>query len=500
MSLRFKLILGFVAVAALAALVGVVGIVSLSTIRAADDLSYNNGTVSLGVVIDLTTSYSDVRVGSRDAALSIDEAGNKAAFELFSRGVAGVEKALKDYQTGFSNEEDRANFAVLQTSWDAYITLARATMDLAMANKNAEANASMRTPEGKAAAGNLRAILTKMTAFNIDFANTLYKNNRGLTDTSILLMSVVLGAAVFLSLLLGLLLSGSILKILGHIVAQTETVKIGVAQVSSTSEELASGSSEQASSVEQVSASVEELTATIRQNADNASQTEKIAGKSAQDAKESGDAVRQTVQAMKDISDRVIVIQEIARQTNLLSLNAAIEAARAGEHGRGFAVVANEVQKLAERSQEAARNIETLSKSSVAVAEQAGLMLDRLVPDIQRTSDLVTEINAASAEQAGGVQQINTAIQQLNGVVQENASSAEELASTAEELSGQAVAMREAVLFLQTGKRDRVSGQRGEGRRPASRGPKTPGKDQALHGPKITLGAGDQEDNDFERY
>jgi methyl-accepting chemotaxis protein len=237
------------------------------------------------------------------------------------------------------------------------------------------------------------------------------------------------------------------------VVRGTDTVTIGIGQVSTSSQALSQGSSEQAANLEEILASVEELSSTIQQNADNASQTEKIAGKSAIDARTGGDAVKQTVQAMRNISERVLVIQEIARQTNLLSLNAAIEAARAGEHGRGFAVVANEVQKLAERSQTAAREIEGLSKSSLAVADDAGRLLEQLVPDIQRTADLVVEIHAASAEQSAGVAQINAAVQQLNSVVQGNASSSEELASTAEELSSQASAMRESVLFLKTGRR-----------------------------------------------
>ncbi|HWR98702.1 MAG TPA: methyl-accepting chemotaxis protein [Candidatus Methanoperedens sp.] len=218
----------------------------------------------------------------------------------------------------------------------------------------------------------------------------------------------------------------------------SENVAGGSQELASSAEEMSQGSSEQAGSVEEVSASMEQMVSNIQQNADNAQQTEKIAQKAADDAREGGKAVVQTVTAMKEIASKITIIEEIARQTNLLALNAAIEAARAGEHGRGFAVVASEVRKLAERSQAAAGEIRTLSGTSVQVAEQAGAMLARLVPDIQRTAELVMEINGSCKEQNEGAGQVNKAIQQLDQVVQQNAGAAEQMSSTAEQLSSQA--------------------------------------------------------------
>ncbi|TSK08662.1 MAG: HAMP domain-containing protein [Geobacter sp.] len=227
-----------------------------------------------------------------------------------------------------------------------------------------------------------------------------------------------------------------------------DNVASGSQELSSSSEQMSQGASEQAAAAEEVSSSMEEMTSNIRQNADNALQTEKIASKSAKDAKEGGEAVTHTVSAMKEIAGKISIIEEIARQTNLLALNAAIEAARAGEHGKGFAVVASEVRKLAERSQKAAAEISDLSSSSVEIAERAGDMLNRMVPDIQKTAELVMEISAACREQDTGAEQINKAIQQLDQIIQQNASAAEEMSSTAEELSSQAEQLQDVIGFF----------------------------------------------------
>jgi methyl-accepting chemotaxis protein len=221
--------------------------------------------------------------------------------------------------------------------------------------------------------------------------------------------------------------------------------------ISTASVQLSSGASTQAASAEEASASMEEMVSNIKQNADNAQQTDKIANKSAKDAQESGRAVVEAVTAMKEIASKISIIEEIARQTNLLALNAAIEAARAGEHGKGFAVVAAEVRKLAERSQKAAGEINQLSVTTVKVSEKAGEMLDKLVPDIQKTGELVQEITAASREQDTGASQLNKALQQLEKVIQQNASASEAMASTTEELTGQSDQLMSALGFFRTG-------------------------------------------------
>ncbi|MDD2272764.1 MAG: methyl-accepting chemotaxis protein [Desulfuromonadaceae bacterium] len=298
--------------------------------------------------------------------------------------------------------------------------------------------------------------------------------------------------------------------VVGDVMAAADNVSSGSQELSSTAQQMSQGATEQAASAEEISSSMEEMASSIRQNTDNAMQTEKISIKSSVDAKEGGKAVIETVAAMKEIATKISIIEEIARQTNLLALNAAIEAARAGEHGKGFAVVASEVRKLAERSQSAAGEISGLSTRSVAIAEQAGEMLTKMVPDIQRTAELVQEITASSKEQDTGAEQINKAIQQLDQVIQQNASASEEMASTSEELSGQAEQLSDAVSFFRIdGGNSRAPRQQAakQGKRiqiahAGMKGKTAPAKRTSGGGINLELGqAGpDHLDDEFEKF
>ena len=264
---------------------------------------------------------------------------------------------------------------------------------------------------------------------------------------------------------LGLSLQSMVERLRGVVadaLSAADNVSSGSQELSATSEQMSQGATEQAAAAEQASASMEEMAANIKQNADNAAQTEKISRQSAKDAELSGEAVTRAVDAMRTIADKIGIVQEIARQTDLLALNAAVEAARAGEHGKGFAVVASEVRKLAERSQTAAAEISAVSGDTVKAAQEAGDMLQRLVPDIRKTAELVSEISAACREQDVGANQINEAIQQLDKVTQQNAGASEEMSATSEELAAQAEELQASIAFFRT---DSAGGR--SGRAPA---------------------------------
>jgi len=290
----------------------------------------------------------------------------------------------------------------------------------------------------------------------------------------------------------------------------TEIKKTGIKlsdssnQINSASQQVASGAAEQAASSEEMSSSMEEISASIKQNTDNAAQTEKIASKAAEDAQEGGTSVLDAVDAMKQIAEKIKVIEEIARNTNLLSLNAAIEAARAGEHGKGFAVVASEVGKLAANSQSAANEILDLATSSVHKADSAGESIQAIIPDIRRTADLVQEISATSLEQNSGADQVSQVMIQLDQVIQQNAASAEETASMSDELSTQAEKLLAMIDFFKIDEQQSVKKKTAVKLRNESPKPRTvinKEKPTAEKPPVRSLPpANDTIDDDFEEF
>ncbi|MCP3965470.1 MAG: methyl-accepting chemotaxis protein [Lentisphaerae bacterium] len=296
----------------------------------------------------------------------------------------------------------------------------------------------------------LKNLLSEVEKFTINSTLKAEEDEK----VSIQVLTFVSIIAIIIGLSLGILISRSIIAALKTVEIIADQVETASQELSSSSEQVSQGANEQAASVEQSSSSLDNISESFNQNADNAQKTEQIALETSKEAEKSEKAVTKTVEAMQQIASKISIIEEIARQTDLLALNAAIEAARAGDVGKGFAVVAAEVRKLAERSQLAAGEISKLSSSSVEIAEKAGGMLVKILPDIQKTACLVQKISAASTEQSSNVEQINSGMQQLDTVVQQNTSSAEEMAASAEELSMQAKELQYIITTLISTKKD----------------------------------------------
>ncbi len=213
-------------------------------------------------------------------------------------------------------------------------------------------------------------------------------------------------------------------------------------------QQLAHSATVQAASVEQISSAMEEMVSNIQQNAGNAKQTEKISVNALAGIKKTSEASETSLQSVNSIADKISIVTDIAFQTNILALNAAVEAARAGEHGRGFAVVAAEVRKLAERSRLAAEEIIAISDKGKTLTEVASQAMKNMMPEIQKTTELVQEIAVSSAEQENGAEQVNSSVQQLNEIAQQNATAAEQLAASAESLNIQARNLMDLVSFF----------------------------------------------------
>jgi methyl-accepting chemotaxis protein len=428
-------------------MIGFVGFVSMIKLSSMLEETDTGGVLATRQLANTQDAMWQLRYGISQYIAVPDPYLRKKIIDDSPKWFAIMDENLKLYAAGNLTEEARGALSTFTEIYRQYKEARPRWFELMEAGKIAEA-AEFRSKtilvSGAGAVSGLNKLIEIQTRRSDGIkkeADNVARN----VKTQILIGVIFL---VLASIGIAAWVTHDLLAVVGDLKSTADNVTSGSQRIAAGSQQLSEGAMEQASSMEEVSTSIEEMSSTIEQNADNSQETRKLALKSAADAIESGKAVAETMGAMKEIAGKISIIEEIARQTNLLALNAAIEAARAGEHGKGFAVVASEVRKLAERSQKAAGEISDLSASSVEVAEKAGVMLAKLVPDIQKTAELVQEISAASNEQATGTEQINVAALQLSKVIQQNSGSAEEMASTAEELSSQAEQLQHAIAVL----------------------------------------------------
>ena len=494
LTIKLKLALAFAAVIALAAALAVLGISSLGALNSKMEGVLHGPVPRVEMARRLQTALVVVQSSARSVLLA-DKPERLAAVEHTLLENRQVLFALRDQLAELVSPQGKQMLATFSSDLQQYIVVQDRLREAVHAGDHELAH-NLSLGEGARLLQSAGARLDELVSLDRHFMETAEAEASQRYQDSRLLMFAVMAASLLVAVVTGTWISFSISRginrarqlaaavaagdlgqsivvrshdeirdlvdalnqmtmSLRSIVSETtsaaENVSSGSQELSASAGELSEGATEQASATEEASASMEQMAANIRQNADNAAQTEKIARQSAKDAEISGAAVERAVGAMRTIAEKIIIVQEIARQTDLLALNAAVEAARAGEHGRGFAVVASEVRKLAERSQTAATEISVVSTETVRAAREAGEMLTRLVPDIRKTADLISEISAACREQDVGAEQVNQAIQQLEKVTQLNAGASEQMSATSEELAAQAEQLQAAIGFFQTG-------------------------------------------------
>ncbi len=495
MKVRVQLGLGFGIALLLMVSIAVMGIWGMKSSNDRLDDIVKDNMYKMELVNTMSDSVHIVSRVLRTMVLLNEVSAIKEQEQKLLAARAAYDKAWAELEKTPASERGQAIRAKIREAANTARPLNNAIIELALANKDAEATQSLLTVAGPAVtkwqdALDENAALQKE---NSDKQAAEASSTYSRTSTIMIALSI---AGVVLSLIIAFLITGNLIRqlggepayaaeVVGKIAAGDFTVQVqtnpgdstsmlvairemseklssiigevrsaadnlGSAseEISATSQSMSQATNEQAASVEETSASIEQMSASINQNSENAKVTEGMASQASRQATDGGTAVKETVAAMKSIAGKIGIIDDIAYQTNLLALNAAIEAARAGEHGKGFAVVAAEVRKLAERSQIAAQEIGELASGSVSKAEEAGKLLDEIVPAINKTADLVQEITAASEEQSTGAAQINTAMNQLNQTTQQNASATEELAATAEEMSSQAEQLQQLMSFF----------------------------------------------------
>ena len=497
LKIRGKLTLGFSLVLLFLGIIGLTGYISIKTIAQNLDEIFQVRLPSIDYILETDRDLYQALVAERSMIFTEPNSKRFQEFkEFYEENLEQADNRWESYKTFSSSDKEKALIPEYEKARDEWELASQKVIDSLMAETvtdNQREAIDLALGPAKEKFEEMRTFLDQLTEFNLKSAAKAHQTAQRTYKTTVVWFLTIAGIGLAVGGVLAVVISRQItiplkeavvisrklaegdltqsiaietrdetgqllsamndmLKILRNVVNDAKdisnTVVSGSQQLSSSATQMSQGANSQASAAEEISSSMQQMSSNISQNANNASQTEKIAANAVEDALKSRKAVKKTIKAMKKIADEITIVAEIAKQTRMLSLNATIEAGKAHEYGKGFVVVASEVRELAERSRMAAQKITTLVDSGVTIVDKTGNRLTSLVPGIQKTAELVQEINAASGEQDIGARQINEAIQQLDRVTQQNSATSEELASTAEELANQSRQFQETIAFF----------------------------------------------------
>jgi len=504
MKIATKLILSYVIVAIISGVVGFIGIVNINKIDKNDTMLYENMTVPISELAEISTLFQRVRVNARDFVLLDDPEQIKESYDK----VLGFLSSMNTYAESFKKTIVQAEVEVAFDEYSAALADYKQDLDelleMSLQNKDEEAFAFTKG-ELQDSSDVLRLAIEKLVALKVNGAKNQSDSNSKAADTAVVTMIIVITFAVLFALILGIYTSNTISKpvrqlaagaekiangdlnvyinidtkdeignladsfnrmadnlndVISNINIAADQVAVGSRQVADSSIELSQGATEQASTIEELSASLEEIANQTKLNADNSNQANSLAEVAKDNAVQGNNHMKDMLKAMEEINQSsnniskiIKVISSITLITNILALNAAVEAARAGQHGKGFAVVAEEVRNLAARSASAAKETTEMIEDSIknveagtAIAKQTSDALNKIVEDVTQVAKLIDDIAIASNEQSASIDQINQGIMMVTEVIQKTSATSEESAAASEELSSQAEMLKEQVL------------------------------------------------------